>query len=235
MTDPPLPDASDVDLDDDDRGRVAALWQHKAQAELEASTAFAEVHRSAVILGCQKSILRAACEGISDELRHAELCHQVACLYAQQELPEPRAETVADNARFASADERQAALLYIVLHCALNEGIAAGYLKAVMAGARTRLVREATRRLLSDEVRHARLGWQVLGGAPAADRKTLSQALPGLLSTVQKLWVPLPSVHRQCPPGHGTLAETECATIVSEAVSTMILPGMRESQVDVGL
>jgi hypothetical protein len=228
-----LTDEERSELSTAEREQVIALWLKKAENELGASTAFAEVHRCLVLLGAPHEVLLSSAQAIDDELRHAEICHWVAEQYAGQSLPPRHAPLVAKNAAFRGCSEHESALLYVALHSALNEGIACAYLKRCHDRAATRLIATATHELLTDEVKHARLFWQLVPSRSERDKQLLRDALPALLSSVYTSWVSDTELHDRCPRGHGTLMSQEIEQVSSEALASLVIPGFRAVGIDV--
>lgn len=228
-----LTDEERSELSTAEREQVIALWLTKAENELGASTAFAEVHRCLVLLGAPHEVLLSSAQAIDDELRHAEICHWVAEQYAGQSLPPRHAPLVAKNAAFRGCSEHESALLYVALHSALNEGIACAYLKRCHDRAATRLIATATHELLTDEVKHARIFWQLISSCSESDKGLLSDALPSLLSDVHLHWVSDTELHDLCRAGHGTLGREEIEQVSSEALESLVIPGFSAAGVDV--
>lgn len=228
-----LTDEERSELSTAEREQVIALWLTKAENELGASTSFAEVHRCLVLLGAPHEVLLSSAQAIDDELRHAEICHWVAEQYAGHELPPSHAPIVASNAAFRGCSARESALLYVALHSGLNEGIACAYLKRCHVRARTRVVASATHELLSDEVKHARIFWQLISSCSESDKGLLCDALPSLLNDVHRHWVSDTELHDLCKAGHGTLNREEIELVSSEALESLVIPGFSAAGIDV--
>lgn len=229
---PLLTDEERSQLSPDAIGNVTALWLRKAQSELGASTSFAEVHRCLVLLGAPSELLFSSAKAVEDELRHAEICHWVAEQYAGQPLPQPRCAAVATNAAFRGCTEVESALLFVALHCALNESVACAYLKRCYSEAETQIVSAVTRDLLSDEVKHARLFFQLIPSRSPSEKALLGEALPALLSSVEDAWLRDTELDSACPKGHGTLSAGALLEVTQEAIRSLVIPGFREAGID---
>src|SRR6188768_823974 len=145
----------------DARRQLGELWRSRAQNELVTSTVFAQLHAELHLFGTPEEVLALAARAVDDEAYHAELCRLTAELYlgepvfvlAPSETPPPA---------FPVCSPRVQRALFAALHSAVNETIAVTYLSACLAEAQSEVARRVLKELLSDEVRHARIGWAVL-------------------------------------------------------------------------
>ncbi len=226
-------DASAQRLGPAERTVLARRWTDRSKNEQATSGVFAEIRRGLERLGAPPALVEDAARAIADERLHARICALCAAHYAGAtvELP-PANET--SKARFAGCSPRDSALLYVVMNSCINEGIAAVYLQACLQNAQSALAREATRSILEDEVRHARLGWTFLAGRPPADRELIGEALPSLLATVLRGWIDAADYPQTLPKGHGCLDHSELCRVVHSAVLELILPGFEHVGVECG-
>lgn len=207
------------------RTALAARWGQRAAHELATSLAFVEVSRALVECHAAPAELEVAAAAVSEERLHSELCQLVAEHYAGASLAAPHAEP-ADRARFAGASPAEASLLYVVMHCAIGEGIASAYLGRCLEDAGTELTREALRLMLADEVRHARLGFGFLAGASPENRTLVGRALPSLLRAVLGFWLDERDYPDTVPQGHGCLDRRDLELAVRQGLDELVLPGL---------
>ncbi|HEU5075783.1 MAG TPA: hypothetical protein VFU02_16435, partial [Polyangiaceae bacterium] len=119
----------------------------------------------------------------------------------------------------------ESAVLYVVMTCAINESIAAGYLDACARASRCKLARAANRALLRDEVKHARLGFAFLGWCSASDRSLVGQALPSLVGTALDHWLDPHDYPTRLPEGYGCIDHASLRSAVLAALEALVLPG----------
>jgi hypothetical protein len=222
--------ATDVaarNLDEPARHTVGALWARRAQSELTASILFAGLARD-----CSRSNLPAPlpelCErAVEDERFHAILSARIAEHYLGTALPELTPGP--DALRFESCEAELALGLRLILHCALNETIAAVYLRECHREASSPLMRAVVRELLRDEIDHARVGWAYLASLQfelqPRLRDRFNRELPALLSLVASAWHK-PLTDAEYPTGHGVLSLDETRRVAELALEALALPGL---------
>ncbi len=209
------------------RAAVGALWAHRAHAELTAAYIFAGLHEDCVLASEQPVLLELTQRAIEDERFHSRLSARVAEHYLRVAPPEPA--PVADALRFESCEAEVARGLRLLLHCALNETIAAAYLRECQREAASALMQAALRELLRDEVDHARIGWAYLASLDGATtiRERLCHELPSLLSLVTSAWHK-PLLEDEYPSGHGALTLERTRLVTRSALETLVLPGLAQ-------
>lgn len=214
----------DEGLRPDERQLLADRWHDRARNEQATSAAFREVHRALMLAGAPRSLSQAALTAVDDERRHAQIARCCAEHYGGTPLdPSPEAEARA--ADFAGCSPRESAVLYVVLTCAINESVAAGYLDACARESRCKLARTANRALLRDEVKHARLGFGFLSWCNASDRSLVGQALPSLVRTALQQWLDTSEYPASLPAGYGCLNHAALRSAVLSAFDALVLPG----------
>jgi hypothetical protein len=224
----PLPEDTAIGgLSDEVRASVATAWRSRARSELSTSTVFATLTRSLVRLAAPHAIVRQAATAVADEVRHAEICDHVARAYwPRGPSPEP-SPVVASPPEESGDDNDLAALLYVVMHSCINEGVACAYLQRGMAEATFVLARASVRDILEDEIHHARFGWSVLASSVMRRswRPEVAGALPTLLGRVAEAWT-----KHECaapcvgPSGHGNVEPSAMPEVVRTAYADLILP-----------
>jgi len=149
-----------------------------------------------------ESRLRAAAE---DEFAHAALCARacVALGSAPSDEPAPPREHVGD------------VLLAIAITCAVGETLNVVVLQDELAVCAEPL-RATTRRLLTDEMTHARLGWDVV--AHAARLGSIAHLARSISASIQQA--------RACDTGEAaTFAPERRVALLDAAMSELIIPG----------
>jgi hypothetical protein len=223
----PLPEDAQVGtLDEETRSLVAAGWRLRARNELSTSTVFASITRSLVGLRAPHAVVLQAAKAVADEVRHAEICAQVARTYEPDGAPVAPSPVVDAPPIDGREEHELAGFLYAVMQSCINEGVATVYLQRSLAEAQYALVRAAVRDILQDEIHHARLGWALLASEAmrAAWRPAVAEALPNLLERVAVVWIAardLPEI----PAGHGSVRCSEMPDVVRSAYDELVLPG----------
>src|SRR5688500_4696131 len=128
-------------LGPDERQLLAKRWQDRARNEQATSAAFVEVQRALTRTGAPRWLSQAALTAADDERRHAQIARCCAEHYGETRF-DPPPESEARAADFAGCSPRESAVLYVVLTCAINESVAAGYLDACARESRCKLARE---------------------------------------------------------------------------------------------
>lgn len=209
-----------------ERATVGEIWQARAHAELATASVFDHVARATHALAAPAAVCALAERAVNDELRHSDLCRELAEHYLGRSIALPaRPELAAPS--FGNAPERINSVLLLVYHSCINEGIAVAYLQENLHLAQAPAVRRVLHQLLSDDLIHARIGWAFLA-SPACDadaRRHLQQALPTLLRLGTDTWLRPSEGPDLDLPAHGCLGLERHAAIVSAALEGFILPG----------
>jgi hypothetical protein len=218
------------------RAQLARIWADRARSELGAGSGFAIVVTELYALGAEPKVLALATRAAHDEVKHAELCHLLACAYAGEHLPMPRPKRVGMPAH-AGADDTLRAHLHVVGLSCINETIAAAFVEACLLHAEAPLVRAIQTEHLADEVEHARVGWAHLAsispgapgtpGAAGADvRSAIAAWVPRLVDANVAHWrdriAALPAAGI---PAHAYPPRPEMLAAVDRAVAELVLPG----------
>jgi hypothetical protein len=136
---------------------ACAAWPMRAAEELRSARIFRALYKASQKAGLTGDWPARVASGVHDELRHARLC---ACVGAQLGTQPPKYDAAPVRARLAALPDpllRTASLLLVEL--AIGETISTYLFRAGYRAAREPLTRAALRSILSDEVRHQRLGW----------------------------------------------------------------------------
>lgn len=170
-------------------------------------------------------VLELVSKGVHDEVYHAQLCHEVACRYAGEELAFPNVE-VADRAAFEGAGEELTDVLHVVMTSCIIESIAGAYLQTCLSMATAPLARAALREILADEIDHARIGWALLASdaVSPAIKAEIAMGLRPLLRGCVASWC-----QNDKPPGedpaHGFPSRATVRAIVADSVREIVVPG----------
>ncbi|HYQ02375.1 MAG TPA: diiron oxygenase [Polyangiaceae bacterium] len=231
----PVVDAAIDALDEASRNTVGLLWSVRAQNELKTSSVFASLYRELMAFGAPLAVLEMCAQAVSDEVRHAILCADVAARYGGPRAP-LQAVAPAEAPSFSVCSAQVSRALFAALHSAINETLATSYLAACLEQARTETVSTALRHIIEDEVRHARIGWAVLASDKLsdADRRVISNTLPSLMEICVSAWLAETAydVEHAIVPGQGSLCQTELHTLVEDALGNVVIPGLSHVRLD---
>src|SRR5689334_4856267 len=105
------------------RQSIAAVWRRRARNELRTSSVFASLHRELMAFGADFPVLSLSSAAVGDEVRHAQLCRQVAQRYAGESCEfEPVAPVEAPSFTVCSRQVERA--LFAALQSSVNETLA---------------------------------------------------------------------------------------------------------------
>lgn len=228
-------DDSVLGLTLDARRRLGKLWRRRAENELAASRVFAQLDRDLRSFGAPSEVLELSARAADDEAFHAELCGVTSEIYGEEARPlAPPQEPPRPS--FAVCSPRVHGALFAALHSAVNETIGVSYLSACLAEAHGRAARCAVKEILSDEVRHSRIGWAVLASPQLSshDRDSIASFMPALLDVCVGAWLAdiQTDYPDDLPSGHGCIHHRGIAQAVKDAVHGVILPGLEHIGID---
>jgi hypothetical protein len=167
-------------LTDPVQERLAYIWTKRSLAESEATARFAAYADRMKALGAPSTFEEETRRASADEKRHLELCLGMTRRFGVDELALPRKD-------FSPLGPDSAEQLFsdVVATCCFSETINVALLSTTLQFAKDPEIREVTRELLSDEVRHSRLGWAYLAwGRAQGLGASLAEGLPRMLATV---------------------------------------------------
>jgi hypothetical protein len=147
--------------------RLRDRWLTSARYEHASVAAFARVGLQLLRLGAPAELLRATQQAKADEVRHAQLCFDLAAAYA--DAPPCEAGPLRIDGCVSTGMDLEAALREAILEGALGEGAAA---IEALEGARAcvdPVVRGVLSRIAEDEQRHALLAYQTVKWALDAE------------------------------------------------------------------
>lgn len=221
----PAEDAAIVALDRATRELVGGEWARRADVELTSASLTARLVQHLLLDGASAEVLELASKAVSDEVRHARICHAVAERYLERSLPEPRARHLVE-ATFGDAPPEINRLLLFVLHSCINETLATVCLREGLKRAISPTVKAATQELLRDDLNHARMGWAHLASdaVSASAKAHVERALPTLVRLGREGWLEEPRADLDLPE-HGVLGNASFPPLVEEAMAELVLPG----------
>jgi hypothetical protein len=138
------------------------MWRGFAVSEYESTSVFAQLAvqtmEAAAPVDVTSTVLRMA----QDELRHAELCLDVAHALAPRDPPPAAPATFTALSRHPGRPAEERALRNIIYGCCMSETVNAARFVQSLDTASDPFVRETVRRLLADEAQHAQFGFRYL-------------------------------------------------------------------------
>jgi hypothetical protein len=215
-----------------DRERIGREWLRRAEVELTAATLSAQVVRGLLLDGATREVLELASRAVSDEVRHAYLCHAVAERYFGRPIDPPRSRPVEEPA-FGDCPPAVNRLLGVVLHSCVSETLATVCLREGLGLCVSPTAKAVTQRLLEDDLNHARLGWAHLA-SPFVDvqaKEHVGRALPVLLRLGRESWLAEPRPADD-DPAHGVLGLPGFKALTKSALAELVLPGFDHVGVD---
>jgi hypothetical protein len=223
----PERDEEIAQLDPETRATLARIWTERAKSELGAGSGFAIVVTELYALGADTKVIELATRAAHDEVKHAQLCLELAEAYAGTPVPAPRAKRVGMPVHRGADDELRMHLHVVGLSC-INETIAAGFVEACLVAAHAPLVREIHLEHFGDEIEHARVGWAHLASSAVdgSTRAAIAKWVPRLLRANRTLWrerigeLPEHGVPRHAYPPRADLLES-----VDRAIREVVVPG----------
>jgi hypothetical protein len=207
---------------------IAAYWAHRATSEARAAALFERLLLDLRRAGAEDVVLDLAERAIADERRHAAKCLEVAAHYDSLAVAPSDAAHVAPDGHAEEEEPELHGAMHAAAFCCIQESIACAWLDGCLRRAREPVVREALHAMLSDETRHARLGWAHLASSRVspATRARVATALPDLLRSCVASWLD-PQVSRLAidAPEHGVPYPDATRRLVLAAVEEVVRPG----------
>jgi hypothetical protein len=217
------------------RTAIAGHWKRRMRSELMVGRAFAAMVPVLRERRAAAAVIDRLERGAEEEVRHSEICAQLAETYGEAAVERPVIESV-PLPRFGAGDEDLETALLVAGMCCVNETVATAWISSCLAAAETPLAQMANRIHLHDEIEHARLGWAHLASDAVGDetRRALGPCLPKLLEANAPGWErDDPTLPPEGVPSHGHLPFEASRQIYVDAVATLILPGFAHVGVDV--
>lgn len=233
-----LPDGGNdlATLSDEARRALIGVWLGQAATERRVGYSFEVVRDALRERGADEGLIETATRAIDDELRHAELCREMASRYAGRALPPPSDLPFAHPTHPSASGDTQRRALYVLGQCAFNETFASAYLESALAAATVPLAEAGLRELLSDEIDHARIGWAFASTLSAHERRELDSWLVPLAIANLREWrsIQLPETPREVLRAHGVPAREDVFAALLDALQSLMIPGFERFGFDVG-
>lgn len=141
--------------------RARAMWHRRIVAEYESTTVFSQLSIQTMEANAPIDVSATVLRMAQDELRHASLCAEVVATLGGEAPVSPPA-AFASLARHDGCSPEERALRNVLYGCCLSETVNAARFVQALDTIGDPYVREATRRLLADEVLHAQFGYHYL-------------------------------------------------------------------------
>jgi hypothetical protein len=232
----PFGDPSVGELSTAQRAAIAGHWKRRARSELQVGRAFAAMVPVLRERRASAAVLDRLERGSEEEVRHSEICSQLAETYGGEAVVRPQIDSV-PLPRFDVGDEDLETALLVAGMCCVNETIATAWISACLSAAQTPLGQMANRIHLHDEIEHARVGWAHLASDAVSDatRSALGPCLPRLIEANAPGWEREdPSLPPEGVPSHGHLPVAVSRRVFVDAVADLVLPGFAHVGVDIG-
>jgi hypothetical protein len=221
-----------LQLTDDERRRVASTWDYRARSEVEAAARFARLTGELATDGAPGSVVSGVCEAAADERRHAELCAELCRAHGGEPNLEEREASRIGRAELSL---RERLLWEMVSVCCVGETMNAALLGVSLEGATDPAVRRTLHALLTDEVRHARLGWAYLASARSENTGSfVAEILPLVLeaSVEPELFSAQTVTLSDALRERGELSMERRRRLFVETLDTVVFPGLSSLGVD---
>lgn len=237
------------------REQAAVQWAGRAQAEYGSVHQFTQVAHALSEARVPLSILGALARLITDEVRHAELCAEMAeaCAPGISAERHPAFGFPTPRAPWARTpfDQGEPALLAwaaeaILIACCLGETISRPMLEALAVVTTDPIPEGVSRQILRDEHLHATFGWETLAyllprlseAGRAGLQERLRVALGGLEVSTACGFSPADVVGRELvlergATNLGTLSDEQYAVIYYATMEGEILPKLQDLGFDV--
>lgn len=210
-----------------ERALVESTWRGRMVNEHASARVFAGLVPQLMAAGLGDARIQAVATMVSDELRHARQCAGALLSIGgdpQGELPPLAAVPDHPDAR----DPLEVVLRNVLSICCLSETVAVALIEAERRALGDSPLAEVLRRILADEVQHARFGWTLLGEVELDDdlRARLSDYLCVALDHLEAHELahlsPVPAP--EAAAALGACDGAAARRLFHETVETVILP-----------
>lgn len=225
-------------LTPEQRARVARVWRARTRAEYLAITTFAFLTVDMVAAGAPPDILSFAHQAAIDEIRHTEMCLRMTQIYAgETPTPDPDLSGLPNDPALPKL--HQAVTNSMLINCVV-ETFACTILAVVLEQTTDPCAHAVLKRILSDEVGHARLGWAFLRwGIDTGGNGVIKACSDKVAFTIQSaanvVDAPRPSEPvEDALRAHGMMHASEERVVFSDCVREVLVPGFQGLGIDVG-
>lgn len=244
----PWPVYSELDLSgysEELRVEAAHQWATRAGAEHSSVFQFSQLSQALTLARAPIEILGALSRLITDEVRHVQLCLDVAKACCPPnwthllDLPSPYSPWSPFNPEAERVELFAWASRAVLIACCLGESLSKPMLEVIALQSTEPVIEAATLQILKDEELHSVFGWESLGylitelneAALEELHRTLPQALAGLelttthgITVAQCVGQPLTVSRSKDKPNLGTLDARQSATVFYSTLDSMIFP-----------
>lgn len=147
---------TDSRLNSDERSRIGALWCESALQEHSSIASFGDFLRDAMLVGAPPDFLRRIIRAMNDELRHAQICFNIAREIAGIVKGPGDFPLLAGVKRRQSVEEILSA---VIVEGCIGETVAAAYLESASEQAASPALAQVLKEIASDEAEHGALAW----------------------------------------------------------------------------
>ena len=209
--------------------RAAEVWRVRERTEHEAAAIFARLAKDLRAAGAPPQLVELAGRCAEDETVHAAHCRRIV-----EELSPglPPLAPDLDVVLGEGTDPARRALYTSVALGCITESLSTALLLEMRPHAKPGAVREGLDRIVSDEVRHSRLGWAYL--AYEAERGAvdwLAPSIPAMLEAA--LDTELGPTSGEDLRAYGILPPDDVRRICEATIETTIVPGLARFGIEV--
>jgi hypothetical protein len=186
--------------------------------------------------GASDAVLSLVARAVSDEIAHADLCRQLADIFAAEPRRPARPPPPRNVPQHPKASPLVQSYLHMVEMCCIGETLTTCFFTEAIQRAKVAPMRTALTLLLEDELDHGRAGWAYLASANANTRQCVAQALPSMLDRTVG-WLPdaVKSSRHGDPllETYGHLAPPTVLDVYRRGLRDVVLAGLATAGVDI--
>ncbi len=213
---------------------VKQIWANRKKIELEAAALFAQIAKEAkVIWGNNNAITDLANQAYQDEQRHADLCQKII---GTKKTPIQKLNLEVQLGPNHLSRVEQLVYTSISLSC-VTETLSTALLLEMKKLAQPKIIRDTVHEILTDEIRHSRIGWAILATLPKNyDLSWVSMYIPAILNEAYQTEVK-PMLSRnydnQSLEPWGILSPKKSNLIVAKTIKEVIKPGLNKFNIKI--
>lgn len=220
------------------RAFAGRIWKVRSVFELEAAERFKILVSQLPTIGASEAVVSVTRAAVSDELRHAELCENLAAHFGEPVTPRPAISVQRFAPSHFTPDE--SVLFEMVAATCVVETLSTALLGSLIARSRDSLAKQTMESILEDETRHSRLGWEFLAdqrarGAADCISAHLAAMLGATVGDEFSAIDSAPDPSDEALTGFGVLDRPERRRLVSETLDLVVFPGLERHGFDTAL
>ncbi|MCA9663445.1 MAG: ferritin-like domain-containing protein [Myxococcales bacterium] len=224
-------DLGALDLGDAERASAIATWRGRMVNEHISARVFAGLVPQMMRAEIDADHQAAVAEMISDELRHARLC--AAAVLALGGAPRAELPQLTAVPEHGDATPIEAILRNVISVSCLSETVAVALIDSERLRAGPPALAELLKRILADEVQHARFGWRLLDELSprldAATRGRLSDYLVVAFAHLREhelAHIPARPAPSAAAESIGVCDGNEARALLFDTIEGVIIPGL---------